>query len=210
MAYHHVPVKPADVKKTTFITHVGLFEMAKMPFCLCNASSTYQRLMTSVLQGLIGRIFHAYLDDVIVFSKRRADHVADLTTVLDRIRDAGLKLKPAKCNLFCEQVFYLGLVISATGITPNPVKLHVLANWPIPTTVRELQSFLGFVNIYNEFIDEQTTLTSSLYVLTAACKGTEPVQFLPTHVEAFSDKASSLRSSVTRAPKPRGANHVVY
>ena len=104
MAYHQVPVKPADVEKTAFITHVGLFELAKMPFGLCNAPSTYQRLMTSVLQGLIGRICLAYLDDVIVFSKRRADHIADLQTVLDRIRDGGLKLKPAKCNLVCEQV----------------------------------------------------------------------------------------------------------
>ena len=56
MAYHQVPVKPADVEKTAFITHVGLYEMMKMPFGLCNAPSTYQRLMMRVLQGLIGRI----------------------------------------------------------------------------------------------------------------------------------------------------------
>ena len=146
--------------------------MAKMPFGLCNAPSTYQRLMTSVLQGIIGRICLAYLDDVIVFSKRRVDHITDLQTILDRIRDAGLKLKPAKCNLFCEQVLYLGHVISAAGITFDPAKLSVLANWIIPTTVRELQSFLEFLNFYNEFIDEQTALTSSLYDLTAARKGT--------------------------------------
>ena len=95
MAYHQVPIKPADVKKTAFITHVGLFKMVKMPFGLCNAPSTYQRLMTGVLQGLIGRIYFAYIDDVIVFSKRRTDHVADLRAVFDSIRAAGLKLKPA-------------------------------------------------------------------------------------------------------------------
>ena len=67
MAYHQVPVKPADVEETAFITHVGLYEMMKMPFGLCNAPSTYQRLMMSVLQGLIGRICLAYSDDVIVF-----------------------------------------------------------------------------------------------------------------------------------------------
>ena len=117
MAYHRVPVKRTDVQKTAFITHVGLFEIAKMPFGLCNAPSSYQRLMTSVLQGLIGRICLAYLDNVIVFSKRRAYHITDLQTVLDRIRDAGLKLKPAKCNLFCEQVLYFGHVISAACIS---------------------------------------------------------------------------------------------
>ena len=67
MAYHQVPVKPADVEKTAFITQVNLFEVANMPFGLCNAPSTYQRLMMSVLQGLIGQICLAYLDDVIVF-----------------------------------------------------------------------------------------------------------------------------------------------
>ena len=94
-------MKPADVEKMAFITHVGLYEMMKMPFGLCNAPSTYQRLMMSVLQGLIGRICLAYLDDVIVFTKRRDKHVNDFRAVLDRIRDAGLKLKPAKCKLFC-------------------------------------------------------------------------------------------------------------
>ena len=70
MAHHQVPVKPSDVEKTAFITHVGLFEMQKMFFGLCNAPSTYQRLMAGVLQGLIGCICLAYLDDVIVFSKK--------------------------------------------------------------------------------------------------------------------------------------------
>ena len=93
MAYHQVPVKLIDVEKTAFITHVGLFEMAKMLFGLCNAPSTYQRLMISILQVLIGRICLAYLDDVIIFSKRRADHVNNLRDVLDRICDAGLDRK---------------------------------------------------------------------------------------------------------------------
>ena len=162
MAYHQVPVKPADVEKTAFITHVGLYELLKKPFGLCNAPSTYQRLMTSVLQGLIGRICLAYLNDVIVFSKRRDEHVNDLRAVLDRIRDAGFKLKPAKCKLFCEQVLHLGHVILPAGVSADPVKLRVLADWPLPTTVRQLQSFLGVVNFYSDFIDEQTTLTSSL------------------------------------------------
>ena len=100
----------------------------KMQFGLCNAPSTYQHLMSSVLQGLIGRICLAYLDDVIVFSKRRDKHVNDLRAVLDRIRDAGLKLKPAKCKLSCEQVLYLGHVISPSGVSPDPAKLGVLAD----------------------------------------------------------------------------------
>ena len=187
MAYNQLFVRPADVEKTAFITHFGLFEMAKMPFGLCNAPSTYQRLMMSVLQCLIGRICLAYLDDIIVFAKCSFEHVNDLRAVLDRIRDAGLKLKPTNCKLYCEQVLYLGHVISAAGVSPDPAKLRVLADWPLPTTVHELQYFLGFVNFYSDFIDEQTALTSSLYDLTSARKGTEPVHFSAEDIERFAD-----------------------
>ena len=197
MAYHQVPVKPADVEKMATITHVGLYKIMKMPFRHCNAPSTYQRLMMSVLQGLIGRICLAYLDDVIVFSKRRDKHVNDLRPVLDRIRDAGLKLKPAKCKLFCEQVLYLTHVISPAGVSPDPAKLCVLADWPLPTTVRKLQSFLGFVNFYSDFIDEQTALTSSLYDMTAARKGTEPVHFTREDIEQFAE----LKRPLCAAPR---------
>ena len=146
MAYHHVPVKPSDVEKTAFITYIGLYEMDKMPFGLCNASSTYQRLMADVLHGMMGRICLAYLDDVVVFLQTRSEHAAHLSSVLDRICTAGRKLKPSKWSLFCDQTLYLRHIISAVNVSPDPAKLRVLAEWPVPTTVREMQSFLGFIN----------------------------------------------------------------
>ena len=187
MAYHQVPVKPSDVEKTAFVTHVGLYEMSKMPFGLCNAPSTYQRLMAGVLRGLIGRICLAYLDDVIVFSKKRANHIADLSAVLDRIRAAGLKLKPSKCALFREQVLYLGHVISAAGVSPDPEKLRVLREWPAPSKVREMQSFLGFINFYAEYLADATQLTAQLYDLTTGHKGDDPIKLSPQNVAAFEE-----------------------
>ena len=132
MAYHQVPVAPSDIEKTAFITHAGLYEMIKMPFGLCNAPSTYQRLMSIVLRGLIARICLAYFDDVIVFSRRLHQHLDDLRAVFQRVLAAGLKLKPSKCQLFRDEVLYLGHVINATGIAPDPAKLRVLATWPVP------------------------------------------------------------------------------
>ena len=126
MAYHQVPVKPADVEKTALITHVNLFDITKMPFGLCNAPSTYKRQIMSVLQGLIGQICLTYLVDVIVFSKRRTEQVNYLRAILDRIRDAGIKLKPARCKLFCNQVLYLWHIISAAGVSPYRAKLPCL------------------------------------------------------------------------------------
>ena len=98
MADHQVFMNPADIEKTACITHVGLFEMTKMPFGLCNALSTYQRLMTSVLYGLIGLICLVYFADVSVFSKIRSQHVDDLCQVLDPIRAANLKLSPQSAS----------------------------------------------------------------------------------------------------------------
>ena len=134
-------------------------------------------MMMSVLQGLIGRICLAYLDDFIVIFKLRVEHVNDSRAVLDRNRDAGLKLKPTKCKLFFDQVLYLGHIISTVGMSPDPAQLRVLADWHLSTTVRKLQSFLGFVNFDCDFIDEQRAMTDSFYDLTAARKGTVPVHF---------------------------------
>ena len=187
MAYHQVPVTPSDVEKTAFIKHVGLYEMAKMPFGLCNAPSTYQRLMAGVLQGLMVRICLAYLDDVVVFSQKCSEHAAHLSAVLDKIRAAGLKLKPSKCSLFCDQTLYLGHVISAAGVSPDPGKLRVLAEWPVPTTVRKMQSFLAFINFNGDFIACSKELTAPLYDLTAASKGEDQIQLNRDKNKAFAE-----------------------
>ena len=84
--------------------------------------------MAGVLQGLINRICLAYLYDVIVFSKKRSKHAANLCAVFDRIRSAGLKLKPSKFSLFAHQVLYLSHVISASGVSFDPAKLRVNAD----------------------------------------------------------------------------------
>ena len=120
--------------------------MFKMPFGLCIAPSTYQRLMPIMLRGLVSRLCLAYLADVIVFSRRLPQHLDGLRAVFTRILGAGLKLKPSKCHLFRDEVLYLGHIINASGVSPDPAKLRVLSTWPVPATVRDIQSFLGFVN----------------------------------------------------------------
>ena len=127
MAYLQVPVDPADVEQIAFLTHVGLYEMVKMPFGLCNTQSTY-RLIFVVLQSLIGRIWLGYLDDVIVYSKRIADYVLILRAVFERIREAKLKLELSKCSFFRSKVLYLGHVINASGTFPDPSNMRVLLN----------------------------------------------------------------------------------
>ena len=121
MAYHQVLVAPSDVEKTAFITHAGLVEMTKMPFGLCNAPFTYQRLMSIVLRRLMTRISLAYLDDVIVYSRSHFQHLRDLRAFVERLLVAGLKLEPSKCQLFRDEVLYLDHVVNASGHSPNPL-----------------------------------------------------------------------------------------
>ena len=187
MAYHQVSVAPADVEQTAFVTHLGLLEMTKMPFGLCNAPSTYQRLMSIVLRGLIGRICLAYLDDVIVFSKLFANHISVLREVFIRVRNAHLKLKVSKCALFRDEVLYLGHLVNSQGVSPDPAKLRVLFTWPVPETVRDLQFVFGFINFYGDYIDSSTELTAPLYDLNVGRKGTERVQFNSKQRAAFDE-----------------------
>ena len=161
MAYHKVSVAPSDVEKTAFITHVRLFEIVKMPFGLCNVPSTYQRLLWILLRGLISQICLAYLDDVNVFSRSLTQHLDDLRAVFTRILGVGLKLKLLKCHLFRDEFLYLGHIINSSGVSPDPAKLRVLSTWPVPATVCEIKSFLGFVNFYGDYIAGSTRLTAT-------------------------------------------------
>ena len=89
--------------------------------------------------------------------------------------------------VFADQVLYLGHVISTAGVSPDPAKLRVLVDWPTPKTVREMQSFLGFVNFYGDYISDATELTAPLYDLTAARKGDESIKLTAEHLESFQE-----------------------
>ena len=122
--YWQVAMDPASIEKTAFTTYSGLYEFRKMPFGLVNAPETFQRLMEVVLSGLARGNCHVYLDDVLVFGRTLEEHNANLARVFGRIRGAGLRLKPKKCEFAQESVLYLGYVVSADGIQTDPEKLR--------------------------------------------------------------------------------------
>eukprot|EP00731_Ephydatia_muelleri_P033154 Em0025g110a len=120
--YWQVEMDPSDKEKTTFVTPFGLHQFRVMPFGLTNAPSTFQRLMGLVLAGLSWSTCLVYLDDIIVFSQTVEEHFTRLADVLRRLNEAGLKLKPSKCQLFRKSVQYLGYVVSEKGIEIDPAK----------------------------------------------------------------------------------------
>ena len=164
--YWQVAVHPDDREKNAFCTPNGLFEFKVMPFGLCNAPATFQRLMDSVLAGLQWSTCLVYLDDIIIVGKTFADHLNNLRQVFDRIRGAGLKLQPAKCVLCTHEVTFLGHIVSAAGITTDPSKTDKVTSWPTPTTKREVQQFLGLANYYRRFIKHFASIAKPLHRLT--------------------------------------------
>ena len=144
--YWQVRMEPASNEKTAFITYSGLYQFVKMPFGLVNAPATFQRLMEVVLAGLTRILCMVYLDDILVFGKYLEEHNANLKTVLERLRGAGLRLKQTKCHFAGEQVEYLGHVVLAGGVQTDPKKLEAVRKFPLPTDVKTLQSFLDLAS----------------------------------------------------------------
>ena len=131
---------------------LGFWECECMPFGLTNAPPTFQRLMESCLGELHLNWCIIYLDDIIVFSRTPEEHLHRLKAVFEKLRAAGLKLKPSKCEFFKKEIKYLGHVVSEEGVSTDPDKIKSVTEWPQPTTVTEVRSFLGFVSYYRRFI----------------------------------------------------------
>ena len=139
-----------------------------MPFGLCNAPSTFERLMELVLRGLHWKSCLIYLDDVIVFATSFRQSLERTGEILSRLLATGLKLKPCKCHLFQKQVSYLGHIVSEEGIATDPRKVEVVQNWPTPENVTELRSFLGLASYYRRYIHEFAHVARPLHKLTEA------------------------------------------
>ena len=117
---------------------LGFYECKRMPFRLTNAPATFQRLMETCLGDLNLHWCIIYLDDIVIFSKDVASHLERLEAVFQKLEEAGLKLKPSKCELFQRQEAYLGNVISANGVATDESKIEAIKNWPTPTNVMEV------------------------------------------------------------------------
>ena len=195
--YWQVEIEEEDKPKTAFrVDGIGFFECNRMPFGLTNAPAVFQRLMEQTLADLSNVL--VYIDDIIIHSKDFDQHLQDLEKCFIRIKDAGLKLKPSKCQVFRKEVKYLGHYISEEGIRTDPEKCKVVEEWPEPTTVQELRQVIGFFSYYRRFVKDFSKLAKPMHDL---LKGKETNKKAKIVMDADACQAfEELKKKLTSAP----------
>lgn len=170
-AYNLIRMKEGEEWKTAFRTRYGLYEYQVMPFGLTNAPASCQRMINDQLHEYLDVFVVAYLDDILIFSKTRTEHIEHVRKVLEKLKGANLLLKPEKCKFHKEELEFLGYIVGKNGIRMSPDKVQAVLEWPIPTTVKEVQAFLGFANFYRRFIAQYSAVAKPLTELTKKDQG---------------------------------------
>ena len=164
--YWQVELAEEDKEKTAFTAGpLGFYEFNVLPFGLVNAPATFQRVIQLAMGDLHLTKCLLYLNDIIVYSRTFEEHLDRLCSVFQRLRSAGLKLKPSKCFLFKNEVRYLGHVVSADGIKTDPDKVKAIKDWPVPKDSRDVRKFLGFAGFYRKFIKDFSKIARPLHSL---------------------------------------------
>ncbi|KAI2646047.1 Retrovirus-related Pol polyprotein [Labeo rohita] len=192
----------ADARpKTAFTTGMGLWQFRTMPFGLCNAPATFERLMEQVLQGIPRESCLVYLDDILVHGKDFESALSALDLVITRIAQAGLKLHPDKCQLMQKAVTFLGHYVSAEGVATDEQKTVAVRDWPVPCGLRQLRAFLGLASYYRKFVPGFATVAAPLHQLT---KKSQRFQWGQEQQQAFDRLKEALcHAPVLAAPDPR-------
>ena len=156
-AFWQVPLRKLDREKTGFACEMGLFQWKRMPFGLCNATATFQRLMAQALTSVTkkyGNLIMCYVDDVVIATPTLEDHIERLEEVFSCMKQAGLKCKPSKCEILRDSIKYLGRLVDKHGVRPDPEAVEAVLTWKAPKTDTQLMSFLGFAEFIKGYADK--------------------------------------------------------
>ncbi|KAI4894806.1 hypothetical protein NFI96_001731 [Prochilodus magdalenae] len=147
-AYHQVLLHPDSRDLTAFITHEGLFRFCRVPYGLASAPAAFQKMMSSILQGLSN--VANYLNDIIIWGRTSDEHECYLQAVLKCLKDAGLQLNVSKCCFHQTKLRFLGHTLTAQGIQPDEEHLAAILHAPAPADAAKLRSFLGLLSWFNK------------------------------------------------------------
>ncbi len=165
-AYHLVRIRPGDEWKTAFNTPTGHYEYLVMPFGLTNAAAVFQALINDVLRDMLNKFVFVYLDDILIFSRCLQEHVSHVRKVLGQLLENHLYVKPEKCEFHTTNTQFLGFIIRPGQVRMDPKKVQAVLDWPVPTSVKEVQRFIGFANFYRKFVRNFSSVAAPLTALT--------------------------------------------
>jgi transposase InsO family protein len=151
-AYHQIPLSEKSKPLTAFCTDWNLFQFTRVPFGLATGAQVLTRLLDRVFQDLKFECVYHYLDDVVVYSEDFESHLKHLRIVLDRLRDAGLTVKPDKVVFATQEISFLGHLVSASGVRIDPERTRAIRDFPSPRDVKGVSRFIGMANFYRQFI----------------------------------------------------------
>ncbi|KAI2647040.1 Transposon Tf2-6 polyprotein [Labeo rohita] len=197
---YHICIREGDEWKTAFNTPTGHYEYLVLPFGLTNAPAVFQGTINSVLGDMINQFVFVYLDDILIFSPSLQVHTQRVHQVLQRLLENQLYVKAEKCEFHAKSVMFLGYVVSAGEIKPDPAKVKAVAEWPFPDTRKALQHFLGFANFYQRFIRNLGQVAAPLTALTSI---KVPFTWSAQAQEAFDNlKSRFISAPVLSIPDP--------
>ena len=192
-AFNLIRIKEGDEWKTAFRTRYGLFEFLVMPFGLTNAPATCQQFVNDTLREFLDVFCVVYLDDILIYSKTREEHIEQVKKVLRKLEEAGLCVKGEKCDFIVSETNFLGFIVGQDGVKMDPAKVQAVLDWEAPKNVHDVQCFLGFANFYRRFIKDYSRKCRLLFDLLRKDK---PFLWTLDHQAAF----DHLKQAFTSAP----------
>ncbi|KAJ0927415.1 putative nucleotidyltransferase, Ribonuclease H [Helianthus annuus] len=164
--YHQLRIQEEDIPKTAFRTRYGHYEFVVMPFVLTNAPAVFMDLMNRVCKPYLDRFVIVFIDDVLIYSKSKAEHAQHLRLVLELLQGNQLYAKFSKCEFWLEEVQFLGHIVNSRGIHVDPAKIEAVKSWITPKNPSEVRSFLGLAGYYRRFIEGFSKIAVPLTALT--------------------------------------------
>ena len=180
--FNQVRIAEEDIPKTAITTRFGHYEFLVMHFGLTNGPATFQTLMHRVLQQFLGKCVVVFIDDVLIFSQTREQHLEHLEQVFSTLRRSSLYCKPSKCVFMGTSITFLGHRFNNGTIAVDPTKTSVVQDWPRPLDVASVRRFVGLVNFFRRFIPHFADIAAPLNDL---LKKGKRFEWLALHQTAF-------------------------
>jgi len=205
--YHQLRIREEDIPKTAFRTRYGHYEFVVMPFGLTNAPAVFMELMNRVFIDYLDKFVVVFIDDILIYSRSKEEHMEHLRTVLGVLRRQHLYAKLSKCDFWQSEVTFLGHVVSARGVEVDPTKIEVVKAWEPPKNVREVRSFLGLAGYYRRFVEGFSCIAQPL---THLLKKTTRFEWSEACQRSFDELKKRLTTSPVLTLPQGNEDFVIY